>query len=139
MPRHLGYGSLVARVVVVSTAEVDRGSLETLVEPDDELVVVVPAVEQSRLDWLANDEDAARMHARGVGQAVADKAPASDTTVEVTPDVPRQAVLDAIAEHHPERVVVALREGEDASWMEEGELSQVPGQIDGVPVTRVQV
>jgi hypothetical protein len=129
----------MARVVVVSTAEVDRGSLEGLVEPDDELVVVVPAVEQSKLQWLANDEDDARRRAHEVGEAVADEAPATASAIEVTPDVPRQAVLDAIAEHDPDRVVVALRDGEDATWLEEGELAQVPGRIAGVPVARVRL
>ena len=52
---------------------------------------------------------------------------------------PSQLVLDAIAEHDPDRIIVVLREGEDATWLEEGELAQVPGQIAGVPVTRVAV
>jgi hypothetical protein len=129
----------VARVVVVSTSEVDRNALERVVAPDDELIVVVPAVEQSWLDWLANDEGEARSRARQVGEAVAEEAPASASAIEVTPDVPRQAVIDAVAEHAPDRVVVALREGEDASWMEEGELAEVPGAIDGIPITRVEL
>lgn len=129
----------MARVVVVSTAEVERNSLEDLVEESDELIVVVPAVEQSRLQWLANDEDEARRKAHEVGEAVADEAPAAATSVEVTPEVPRQAVLDAIGEHDPDRVVVALRAGEDATWLEEGQLGEMPGQIAGVPVTRVRL
>ncbi|HET9438121.1 MAG TPA: hypothetical protein VFO64_07960 [Gaiellaceae bacterium] len=129
----------MARVVVVSTSEVDRNALAGLLEPSDELVVVVPAVEQSRLEWLANDEGDARRRAREVGESVADDAPPARTSVEVTPDVPHQAVLDAIAEHAPDRIVVALREGEDASWLEEGELARVPGEIEGVPVERLQL
>jgi hypothetical protein len=129
----------VARVVVVSTAEVPRGSLDGLVDPDDELIVVVPAVEQSRLAWLANDEDRARSHAREIGQAVAEEAPASASSIEVTPDVPRQAILDAIAEHAPDRVIVALRSGDEASWLEEGELARVPGEQSGVPIRRVRL
>jgi hypothetical protein len=129
----------VARIVVVSTSAVDGGSLEQLVEPDDELIVVVPAVEQSRLQWLANDEDEARRRAREVGESVASEAPGTASTIEVTPEVPRQAVVDAIAEHRPDRVVVALREGEEATWLEEGELSHVPGEVAGVPVARVRL
>jgi siroheme synthase (precorrin-2 oxidase/ferrochelatase) len=129
----------VPRVVVVSTSEVDRSSLEGLVEAGDELVVVVPAVEQSKLQWLANDEDDARKRAREVGESVADEAPATASAIEVTPDGPRQAVLDAIAEHDPDRVVVALRDGEDATWLEEGELAKVPGRIAGVPVARLRL
>ncbi|HUG65095.1 MAG TPA: hypothetical protein VMK83_07750 [Gaiellaceae bacterium] len=129
----------MARIVVVSTAEIREGALGTHVLPTDELVVVVPAVEQSRLDWLTNDEGDAREHAQHVGEAIASDAPGSEASVEVTSDVPSQAVLDAIAEHEPDRIIVALRDGEDATWLEEGELAQVPGEIAGVPVTRVRL
>jgi hypothetical protein len=129
----------MARVVVISTAEMERGTLDEHLESSDELIVVVPAVEVSRLAWLANDEGDARRRAGEVGEAVADEAPASASDVEVTPEVPRQAVLDAIAEHDPDRVVVALRDGEDATWLEEGQLGEMPGQIAGVPVVRVNL
>ena len=59
--------------------------------------------------------------------------------VDVKPDVPSQTVLDAIAEHRPDRILVAVREGEDATWLETDELDRVPGQIAGVPVTRVAI
>ena len=55
------------------------------------------------------------------------------------PDLPRQLVLDAIAEHDPAKVVVALREGEDATWLEEGELDGLPTEIEGVPVVRISI
>ena len=48
-----------------------REALSDVVAPDDELHVVVPAVEQSRLQWLTNDEDNARAEAQAVGEAVA--------------------------------------------------------------------
>jgi hypothetical protein len=129
----------MARVVVVCTTEVDAGALQAHVDETDELIVVAPAVEQSRLQWLANDESEARERALQVGETVAGEAPAAASGVEVTREVPSQAVRDAIAEHAPDRVLVALRDGEDASWLEEGELAQVPGRIDGVPVTRVRL
>ena len=50
----------MARVVVVATSSVDRSILAGHLEVDDELFVVVPAVEQSRLAWLTNDESDAR-------------------------------------------------------------------------------
>ena len=46
----------MARIVVVASSELDRDALASILEPDDELHVVVAAVEQSRLQWLANDE-----------------------------------------------------------------------------------
>ncbi len=129
----------MARIVIVSTSAVGTSALDGHVEPTDELIVVVPAVEQSRLQWLANDEGDAREEAQQVGEAISEESPTSASAIEVTRDVPSQAVVDAIAEHTPDRVIVALRDGEDASWLEEGELAQVPGEIHGVPISRVRI
>jgi hypothetical protein len=62
------------------------------VDPSDELVVVAPAVEQSRLDWLANDEDDARASAQAVGSRWPRRRPADASVVEVKPDAPQQVV-----------------------------------------------
>lgn len=129
----------MARVVVVSSSEVGRETLSEAIGPDDELFVVVPAVEQSRLQWLANDEDEARREARSVGEAVAQAAPTDASDIDVKPDPPAQVVKDAIAEHRPDRVLVALREGEEATWLEQAELAELPGEIDGVPVERIRL
>jgi hypothetical protein len=134
-----GYRSHMARVVVVATSPVARGELAQHVEPDDELAVVAPAVEQSRLQWLTNDEDEARARAQTVGESVADRAPTDAETVEVTPDRPSQAVSDAIAEHVPDRILVVVRHGEQATWLEHGEAERIPDEIDGVPVTLVEL
>lgn len=127
------------RVVVVASSEPDRDALAEHIEPDDELHIVVPAVEQSRLQWLANDEDAARAEAAEVGDAIERVAPADAASLDVKPDVPRQLVLDAIAEHRPDRIVVALRDGEQATWLEEGELEDLPSEIDGIPVVHIRL
>jgi hypothetical protein len=129
----------VARVVVVASSEFDRSELQEVVGPDDELVVVVPAVEQSFLQWLTNDEGEARARAREVGDTVDDEAPTDAERVQVKPDQPHQLVQDAVAEHDPDRIVLALREGEDATWLEDGELDETPSEIDGVPITRLRL
>jgi hypothetical protein len=129
----------VARVVVVASSEVDRSELEEVVGPDDELIVVAPAVEQSFLQWLTNDEGEARERAREVGAAIDEKAPTDADRVQVKPDDPAQLVQDAVAEHNPDRIVLAVREGEDATWIEQGELDETPSEIAGVPVTRVRI
>lgn len=129
----------MSRIVVVSSAPLEPGVLDAVIDPTDELHVVVPAVEQSRLQWLANDEAEARAAAEQTGDRIVDAAPTDRSSVDVKPDRPAQLVLDAIREHAPDRVVVALREGEDASWLEEGELGEVPGLIAGTPVTRIAV
>ena len=82
----------MARIVVVATSPVDREALADHVGAEDELVVVAPAVEQSRLDWLTNDEGEARGHAQAVGEIVAAEAPADAETVEVKPDPPSRVV-----------------------------------------------
>ena len=128
----------MARVVVVSSSKLDKDALWGVVSPDDELHVVVPVVKQSRLQWLTNDEDEARAEAQVVGDAVAKDAPADASDVDVKPEPPQQVVRDAIAEHRPDRVVVALR-GEEATWLEEGGLDELPGAIDGIPVDRIRI
>jgi hypothetical protein len=50
--------------VVFASSEVDRATLDEHVE----LHVVIPAVEQSRLQWLTNDEGTARERAQEVGE-----------------------------------------------------------------------
>ena len=129
----------MARIVVVSSTEIDPAVLRSHVDPEDELHIVVPVVEQSRLEWLTNDEDRARQRAAEIGEEIAGSAPTEGSSVDVKSDVPSQAVLDAIAEHNPDRILLVLRTGEDASWLEDGELDHVPGQIAGIPVTRVEL
>jgi hypothetical protein len=134
-----GYRSSMARVVVVATSPVARSELGAHVDPGDELAVVAPAVEQSRLDWLANDEGKARERAQSIGESIAARAPADAQVVEVKPDSPSQAVRDAVAEHAPDRVLVVLRGGEDATWLEDGQAERIPDEIGGVPVTVVEL
>lgn len=116
-----------------------RDALQDVVAPEDELFVLVPAVEQSRLEWLANDEDAARERAARVADEIESEAPADATSTEVKPDRPGQLVLDAVARHNPDRVVLALRRGDDASWLEEGELAAIPPSVNGVPVLHLDL
>jgi hypothetical protein len=127
----------MARVVVVATTPPDRETLAEHLDPADEVFVVAPAVEQSRLAWLANDEDDARATARAVGETVAAEAPAEAAAVEVKPDPPLQVVRDAIAEHDPDRILAVVRRGEESTWLEDGD--SIPDAIDGVPVTAVQL
>ena len=127
----------MARVVVISSAEIQRDALESVLDADDELHVLVPAVEQSRLDWLANDEDDARAEGERVGQQIGREAPGDLSSLDVRPDSPAQLVRDAIAEHRPDRIVFAVRKGEDATWLEESELGELPPVVDGVPITRI--
>jgi hypothetical protein len=100
-------------------------------------VVVAPAVEQSRLDWLANNEDHARATAQAVGESVAAETTADASVVEVKPDTPQQVMRDAVAQHDPDRIVAIVRRGENATWLEDGDA--IPDAIAGVPVTLVEL
>ena len=129
----------MARVVVVATSPVAREALDGHIDTDDELVVVAPAVEQSRLDWLTNDEKQARDDAEAVGKSIAHESRARGAAVEVKPDPPSVALVDAVAEHDPERILVVLRTGEDAAWLEDGESGRIPDEIEGIPIALVTV
>jgi hypothetical protein len=129
----------MARVVVVASSEVPRRLLEEALEPGDELHVVVAAVEQSRLQWLANDDDGARSEADRVAHEIGLAAPDEPSSVDIKPDSPGQLIHDAIAEYDPDSIILALRDGEEAAWLEDGELPGAPSHVDGVPVVRVRV
>jgi hypothetical protein len=129
----------MSRVVVVASSEVPEEALVGAISEDDDVRIVMAAVDQSRLRWLVSDEDKARAHAQEAGEAIAEAAPADPSSIQVKPDLPSQAVLDAIAEHRPDKIVVALREGEEATWLEKGELEELPQEIDGIPVVHVSV
>jgi hypothetical protein len=129
----------MARVAVVATSSVSREELGEHRAPEDELVVVVPAVEQSRLNWLTNDEGDARRRAEEVGESIALRAPGDTTTVDVKPDPPSQVVLDAIAEHRPDRLLLVVRRDEDATWLEAGQADAIRSQNVGVPVTLIEL
>ena len=72
-----------------------------------------------------------------MGETVAAEAATDAEKIEVKPDSPSRAVLDAIAEHDPDRIVAVVRTGEDATWLEDGD--RIPGYLAGVPVTLVRV
>jgi hypothetical protein len=129
----------MARVILVTSSKIEPDTLAEVISPDDDLHIVVTAVDQSRLQWLANDEGEARKDALVVGESIGEAAPAEPESIDVKPDAPHQVLLDAIAEHQPDRIVVALREGEDASWLEDGQLADVPDTIAGIPVVRLSV
>lgn len=129
----------MARVVVVASSDVPRAVLDQHVRPGDEVHVVVAAVEQSRLQWLANDDDEARTEAARVGRMIEGSSIAAPATVDVKVEPPSRLVRDAVAEHDPDAILVVLREGDDATWLEDGELAATPRRLGGVPITRIRI
>jgi hypothetical protein len=125
-------------VLVVSTVEgvADRlrGELGTDV---DQLKVVVPAVRQSVLDWLANDERAFTA-AREEAERTADRLPGETVEAGAGEADVGLAILDALATFPADEIVVALH-ADEAPPPEEAAAETTPTLIGGVPVRRVVV
>ena len=83
---------------------------------------MAPAVKQSRLQWLTNEEDAARDEAERTAEEVASAAEggAEHVEAEVGDSDPLLAVEDALRTFDADEIVVVTRTGENASWLEEG-------------------
>ena len=109
-------------LVVSSVPDVAAELRETLGGDVGEVKVVAPAVKQSRLQWLTNAEDDARADAERtaeqVARATADEA--EHVEAEAGDSDPLLAVEDALRTFPADEIVVVLRAGEDASWLEEG-------------------
>jgi hypothetical protein len=88
------------RVLVVATASVPAAALRASVRAhageDAELLVVAPASDISRLDWLTNAEDDARTEAAGRADKLAEAAPTDDVDSRVGDSDPLKATEDAL-------------------------------------------
>jgi len=109
---------------------------------DDEanVLVVAPATNVSPLQWLANDEDAARGEARlaaeQAAKAVDSRSVAIDRTSHDTDAA--QAVADALRNFDADEIVVVTRAGGESNWLEDDALA-VALEESGVPVRRVEL
>jgi hypothetical protein len=132
------------KLLVVATAPVDPGPLREAVRhhsgDDAEIRIVAPASDLSPLQWLANDEDAAREEAAGIaGEAAsAVEREAARTEAEVGDADPVQAIEDALRSFPADEVLVVTHEDDDASWLEQDSAEEARERF-GVPVTRLTV
>lgn len=104
----------------------------------DELKVVIPAVKQSRLQWLTNADDDARETAEDVAASV-DNATSSQVEAEAGDADPLQAAEDALAEFEADELVVVTRPDEEATWLEQGRAEDIERRFPGLEVTRLVV
>jgi len=111
------------RLLVVVTTEVPDATLSELVRrltgDDAEVLVVAPASDISRLDWLTNAEDDARVEARSLAHKAAEATPTTDVEAQVGDSDPVQAIEDALREFPADEVLIVTRPDDDASWLEE--------------------
>jgi hypothetical protein len=127
------------RVLVVATAPVRprdlRAQLADLgVDAASEVKVVSPASNLSWLQWLANEEDAARADAEAIAEETAGVAEeAAETRAEVGDVDPIQAAEDALAEFPADELIVVVPPEDDRSQVERAALDDGFERF-GVPV-----
>jgi hypothetical protein len=130
------------RLLVVVTTEVPDATLRAYVRDlageDAEVLVVAPASDISRLDWLTNAEDDARVEARSIAHKAAEAAPTTNVEARVGDSDPVKAIEDALREFPADEVLVVTRPDDDASWLEEGSAETAQARLR-LPVSRVTV
>jgi hypothetical protein len=129
-------------LLVVITTEVADGVLRDFVRSrggdDAEMLVVAPASEISRLDWLTNAEDGARIEAASLAVKTAEATPTEDVEARVGDSSPVKAIEDALRQFPADEVLVVTRSDNDASWLEEGSGETAHTRFR-LPVVRVTV
>lgn len=112
------------RLLIVVTTEVADGALRDLVRSrggdDAEMLVVAPASEISRLDWLTNAEDDARDEAASIADKAAEATPTENVKAGVGDSDPLKAIEDALRTFHADEIIVVTRSDDQAGWLEEG-------------------
>jgi hypothetical protein len=128
------------RVLVVTTANDPQESVASLVRQhageDAEVRVIAPASKISWLDWLTNDEDAARREAAQRVEVASEAAPVDQVEAEVGDVDPLQAIEDALREFPADEVLVLTPPDQQAEWLEKG-LGERAQRRFSVPVTQL--
>jgi hypothetical protein len=130
---------MARRVLVVSTVEGVESRLRAELGDDvDEVKVVVPAVRQGVLDWLANDERAFA-HAREEAERTAAGLPGE--TVEAVPGVADVdlAIRDALATFPADEIVVAVHSEGASGPVERAATQDISRSVGGIPVRQLVV
>jgi hypothetical protein len=127
-------------VLVISSSEWPVAALRAALGDEiGELRVVVPAVHQSRLQWLTNADDDARERADQAASSIADAVPSQETEASAGDADPLQAIEDALRDFAADEVVVVTRPEEEATWLEEGDPEVIARRLGGLTVTRLVV
>ena len=126
-------------VLVVSSVNRPVAALRELLGEVDEVRVVVPTVRQSRLQWLANDDDEVREDADAAATEIAQAIPSEGVEAVAGDSDPLQAAEDALADFDADEVVVVTRPDDEASWLEEGRAEDIERSFPGLEVKRLVV
>ncbi len=130
------------RLLVVITTEVADGVLRDLVRgragDDAEMLVVAPASDISRLDWLTNAEDDSRTGAASLAARTADATPTEDVEARVGDSDALKAIEDALRTFAADEILVVAHPDDQAGWLEEGRGAAAQARFS-LPVTLVTV
>jgi hypothetical protein len=130
------------RLLVVATASVPAADLRASVRAhagdDAEMLVVAPASDISRIDWLTNAEDDARIEAGERANELAEAAPTDDVESRVGDSDPVKAIEDALRTFRADELVVVTLLDEDAAWLEKGSAETALNRFS-LPVTHLVV
>src|SRR4051794_41500206 len=130
------------RVLVVATTHVSDEGARTRVRDhageDAEVLVVAPASTVSPLQWLANDEDAARAEAAERAERVAGDLPTDAVETRVGDVDPVTAIEDALRTFPADEILVVTRPDDDATWLEQG-TGRAALERFALPVTQLVV
>jgi hypothetical protein len=102
------------------------------------MLVVAPASDISRLNWLTNAEDDARAQASAVAAKTAEATPTEDVEARVGDSDPLKAIEDALRTFAADEILVVTRPDEQAGWLEEGSGAAAQSRFN-LPVSRVAV
>ena len=130
------------RLLVVITSEVPddvlRGLVRSRAGDDAEMLVVAPASDISRLNWLTNAEDDARAQASALAAKTAEATPTEDVEARVGDSDPLKAIEDALRTFAADEILVVTRPDEQAGWLEEGSGAAAQSRFN-LPVSRVAI
>ncbi len=129
---------MVADAAVSDVAELPA-EVRTLIDAAAEVYVVTPSL-PGRLHWLADDVDRSRHladerldsvlgHMRTLG---------AHASGRIGDDYVLTAFSDAVADFHPDHILIGLRSSEHANWQERGLIEKVVDRF-GLPVTTYEV
>jgi len=130
-PRHL---------LVVVTTDVADGAVSDLVRSlggeDAQMLVVAPASDISRLDWLTNADNDAQEQAASIADKTAVATPTANVEAQVGDSDPLQAIEDALRTFPADEILIITRSDDEAGWLEEGSGETTKARIP-LPVTHV--
>ncbi|HXS45718.1 MAG TPA: hypothetical protein VN751_13915 [Solirubrobacteraceae bacterium] len=132
------------RLLVLTTDPVDADAVRAALPGEDlegtEVLVVSPAVNESALAFWVSDADEAIAEAESAARATAEglREQGARTQAQAGESEPLLALQDALATYPADRVLVFVRDDEDAARYREDDVLGEAERRFGVPVTEVR-